>query len=73
VTATLFDILMLLALGTLAGTGTGLLIGFAAKKQKRDWTAMQTKDKIITVLLILACSSIAVAALSWYLFQYSAK
>jgi heme/copper-type cytochrome/quinol oxidase subunit 2 len=69
--ATLLDLLMILSLGILAGTVTGLVIGFAVKKQKRDWSAMTAKDKTTTVLLILACSSIAVAALSWYLFQYS--
>lgn len=69
--ATLFDILMILSLGTLAGTGAGLIIGFVLKKQKAGWDAMPVKDKIINVLLILACSSVAVAALSWYLFRYS--
>jgi hypothetical protein len=70
--ATPFDLLMILSLGLLAGTGTGLLIGFAVKKQKREWGAMPAKDKTITVLLILACSSTVIAALAWYLFQYSA-
>ena len=31
-TATLLDFLMILALGILAGTGTGLLIGFITRK-----------------------------------------
>ncbi|MDD1685048.1 MAG: hypothetical protein LUQ19_04060 [Methanoregula sp.] len=70
--AILFDLLMILSLGILAGTGAGLLIGFAAKKQKRDWRAMPAKDKTNAVLLILACSSTVIAALAWYLFQYSA-
>ena len=56
-TATLLDILMILSLGLLAGTGTGLLIGFLAGKQKRDWAAMEEKDKLTNVLLILACSA----------------
>jgi hypothetical protein len=70
-TANPFDILMILSLGILAGCGTGLLIGFIARKQKRDWAAMGKRDKIITILLIFACSSVVIAALAWYLFRYS--
>jgi hypothetical protein len=70
-TATLLDFLMILSLGILAGTGTGLFIGFIAKKQKRDWTAMQKKDKSATILLILACSATITALLSWYIFWYA--
>jgi hypothetical protein len=72
-TATLLDFLMILALGVLAGTGTGLLIGFIARKQKHDWALMQKKDKIINVLLIAACSVTVMAVLAWYLFWYTAK
>ena len=69
-TATLLDILMILSLGILAGTGAGLSVGFFAKKQKRDWTAMQKKDKITTFLLVLACSVAVTAMLAWYVFWY---
>jgi len=69
-TATLLDILMILSLGILAGTGAGLSVGFIAKKQKRDWTAMQKKDKITAILLILACSVTITAVLGWYVFWY---
>lgn len=69
-TATLLDFLMILALGVLAGTGTGLLIGFITGKQKRDWKAMQKKDKITNILLILAWSAIFIAVLAWYVFWY---
>jgi len=61
---------MILALGVLAGSGTGLLIGFIARKQKRDWIAMQKKDKITTILLVLACSAIVIAVLAGYVFWY---
>lgn len=70
-TATLLDILMIIALGILAGTGAGLLIGFAAKKQEHDWAAMVKKDKITTILLIFACSSTFIAVLAWYIFVYT--
>jgi hypothetical protein len=69
-TATLLDILMILALGILAGSGTGLLIGFIAGKQKRDWTMMQKKDKITTIMAVLACSATVIAVLAWYVFWY---
>jgi len=71
-TATPLDILMIISLGLLAGTGAGLLIGFLAGKQKRSWAAMPAKDKRTNFLLVLACSSTIIALLGWYLFQYSA-
>ncbi len=70
-TATTLDILIIIALGILAGTGSGLLIGFLAGRQERDWAAMQKKDKIVNLLLILACSSILTVFLAWFLYQYS--
>jgi hypothetical protein len=72
-TATLLDFLMILALGILAGSGTALLIGFLARKQKRDWTTMQKKDKITNIILVLACSAIFIAVLVWYLLWYPVK
>ena len=69
-TATLLDYLMILSLGILAGTGTGLVIGFVGRKQKRDWAAMEKKDKITNVLLVLVCSAVFIAVLAWYLFVY---
>jgi ABC-type antimicrobial peptide transport system permease subunit len=69
-TATLLDYLMILSLGILGGTGAGLLIGFFAGQQKHDWGALQKKNKITTVLLILACSATIAAILAWYIFWY---
>jgi hypothetical protein len=71
-TATPLDILMIISLGLLAGTGAGLLIGFLAGIEKRSWAAMPAKDKRTNFLLVLACSSTVIALLAWYLFQYSA-
>ena len=70
-TATLLDILMILSLGLLAGTGTRLVIGFVARKQSRDLAAMQTKDMITNVLLDLACTAMFCAVLAWYIFSYT--
>jgi len=70
--ATLLDILMIVSLGILAGTGAGLLIGFLAGKQTRDLASMPAQGKQTNLLLVLACSSTVIAVLAWYLFQYSA-
>jgi hypothetical protein len=70
-TATLLDILMILSLGILAGTGTGLIIGFVARKQNRDLAVMQKKDIVTNVLLVLVCSAIFSAVLTWYIFWYT--
>lgn len=71
-TVTLLDILMILALGVLAGCGTGLPIGLLAGKQTCDWATMQKKDKKVNILLVLSCSAIFVAVLAWYVFRYPA-
>jgi hypothetical protein len=72
-TATPLDILIILSLGILAGTGTGLFIGFVAGKQKPDFMAMEKKEIAINLLLILVCSAIFCAALAWYLYVYLVK
>jgi hypothetical protein len=70
-TATLLEILMILSLGILAGTGAGLLIGFLAGKQKRDCAAMEKRAILTNVLLILVCSVFFIAVLAWYLYVYT--
>lgn len=70
-TATLLDILMILSLGILGGTGTGLFIGFIAGKQERDLALIQKMDIVTNVLFILVCSAGISAVLAWYLFVYS--
>jgi hypothetical protein len=70
-TATLLEILMILSLGILAGTGTGLFIGYLAGKQKGDWAVMEKKDIVTNVLFILVCSVFFIAVLAWYLYVYT--
>jgi hypothetical protein len=65
-TATLFGFLMVLALGALAGTSIGLCIGYGTGKQKRDWTAMDRKDRTVNTLLVLVFSFACIALLAWY-------
>jgi NADH:ubiquinone oxidoreductase subunit 5 (subunit L)/multisubunit Na+/H+ antiporter MnhA subunit len=66
--ASLFEILMAVALGALAGTGIGLLIGFVAKQQGNEWSAMSRKQKTINIILVLFFSIVCIAGLSWYMF-----
>jgi hypothetical protein len=66
-----FAILMIVAFGTLTGTGLGLLAGFVAKKQKTEWSVMTRKERIISLSLILFFCSIGSAALGYYYFMYS--
>lgn len=66
--ANVFEILMAVALGTIAGTGIGLFIGFVAKQQKREWSAMTRKEKTINIALVLFFSAVCIAGLAWYMF-----
>ena len=60
-----FSVLMVVVLGLIAGSGAGLLIGFIAGIQAPEWADMTRQSRIITISLIIACSAIAIAALSW--------
>lgn len=61
-----FDILMILALGSLFGTGIGLAIGFLARRQGSAWGLMPRRDKIINIALILFFSGACIAGLAAY-------
>jgi len=62
----LFAELMVIALGTMGGTGVGLLIGWAAGRQGRDWSAMSRNDKLINIGLIILFTLAFTAVLAWY-------
>jgi hypothetical protein len=66
--ASVFEILMAVALGAMAGTAIGLFIGFVAKQQKNPWSAMTRKEKTISVALVLFFSVVCIAGLAWYMF-----
>jgi hypothetical protein len=65
-TATTFEILMVIALGTLAGTILGLGIGFVTGNQKSPWALLTRREKSINILLVAIFSVICIAALGWY-------
>ena len=67
--ASMFEILMAVALGSIAGTGIGLFIGFVAKQQKSEWSAMTRKEKTINSVLVLFFSAVCIAGLAWYMFS----
>ena len=64
--ANVFDIMMVIALGTLAWTGIGLVIGFFAGIQKREWSAMNRNKQIFQVALLILFCVICIAGLAYY-------
>jgi NADH:ubiquinone oxidoreductase subunit 5 (subunit L)/multisubunit Na+/H+ antiporter MnhA subunit len=64
--ANMFDILMVIALGALAGTGIGLLIGFFGKKQKGEWSVMTRKDRTLNIALVIIFCVICIMGLAYY-------
>jgi len=61
-----FDILMIVALGTLAGAVIGLSIGWAAKYQEPRWSLMTSRNKMVNLALVLFFSIVCIAGLAWY-------
>ncbi len=63
-----FTILMMVAFGTLAGMGIGLVIGFIGKKQKREWSAMTWEEHTINIVLVIMFCVVCIAGLGYYYF-----
>jgi hypothetical protein len=64
--ANVFDILMVIALGILAGTGIGLLIGFFAGIQKSEWAVMNRKEQTLQMTLVIVFCVTCIAGLGFY-------
>jgi hypothetical protein len=64
-----FSVLMVISLGAMSGTAIGLIIGFAIRKHKSDWSAMTCHEKTVTIGLIIVCAAICCAGLGWYFLQ----
>jgi len=62
----MFDMFMVVALGSLAGTLLGIFIGYAAKKQKNEWSCMSRKDQKTNGALIFFFSVLCCAGLGYY-------
>lgn len=69
--ASIFECLMAVGLGTIAGTGIGLLIGFVTKQQKSGWSVMTRKEKTINIALVLFFSAVCSTGIAWYMFTGS--
>lgn len=65
-----FGIFNIIALGTLAGTITGLVIGWAAGRQKVPLAQMSRNDRLANAGLIILFSIAWCAGLAWYVFMY---
>jgi hypothetical protein len=51
--AEMFDIVMVMALGSLAGSGTGIIIGYITNNQKNEWHAMSLREQTVSFALVL--------------------
>lgn len=68
-TVDVLSVLIVVSLGVFVGTCVGLLLGYLARKQQKEWGAMSPREKQVNIALVLACSAIAVAGLAWYAFR----
>ncbi len=66
-----FEMLMMVALGVMAGTGIGLITGFVAKIQKNEWSDMTEKEQILSIILVFGFCVICIAGLGYYYFYHS--
>lgn len=64
-----FDVLMLVSLGSLIGTGAGILIAYFAKKQHSEWSAMSSREQTISLVLMITFSAICCGILGYYLIM----
>lgn len=67
-TVDILSVLIVISFGLFTGTGIGLVLGFLAKTQTRDWREMTRRQISINAGLVLACSAICIAGLAWYVF-----
>jgi len=68
-TASTLSVLMVISLGSMSGTAIGLIIGYALRNHKSNWSAMTRHEKTVTIGLIIVCSVICCAGLRWYSLQ----
>jgi hypothetical protein len=64
--AELFDILMVVALGSLAGSGAGIITGYITHYQKNEWRAMSLREQTVNIALILVFCAIFCGGLGYY-------
>lgn len=64
--AEMFDILMVAALGLSGGAGTGLIIGYITHHQKNDWHTMSGRERAINCALVLSFCVLFWGVLGYY-------
>ena len=65
-----FNFFMVIALGTMAGTGSGLVLGFIAGKQKGKDSEPIRKNKIINSVMVITCTFLSIVTLAYYSLFY---
>jgi hypothetical protein len=65
-TTEIFDILMVVALGSLAGAGSGIITGYITHNQKNGWSEMSSGEQTINILLVIFFSAIFCGGLGYY-------
>jgi hypothetical protein len=60
-----FDILMVIAVGSLTGTGLALIISTAAEIRGKDTSMKSRNVRILNFALITGCSCICIIGLGW--------
>jgi hypothetical protein len=64
--AGIFDILMVVALGSLAGAGTAIITGYVTKNQKNEWCAMSSREQTMHIALVIFFCAIWCGGLGYY-------
>jgi hypothetical protein len=64
--AEIFDILMVVALGSLAGSGTGIITGYITHNQKNEWCEMSSGEQTINISLVIFFCAIFCGGLGYY-------
>jgi hypothetical protein len=59
------SVAMVVVIGLMAGTATGLAIGYLAGWQRPHWPDMTRREKTKNAVLVIACSAIYIAGLTW--------
>jgi hypothetical protein len=70
VMADAFNILMVIALGSMAGIGLGLVLGSIAGKQKGKDSETIRKEKIFNSVMVNACTFLCIVTLAYYSLFY---
>jgi hypothetical protein len=64
--AEMFDLLMVIALGSSAGSGTGIIVGYITRHQKNDWYTMSKREKTLNCALVLFFCALFCWVLGYY-------